>query len=158
MGVYYSYVNGGLKMAKKRKYKKKSNNSLNIKILGIIVFSILLAVLLYTDSGTLGNVLNDFLGGMMGILRFILPIGTFAIAIKIASDDDGEEYISSKLIQYVVLLICVAIVMSVYQISKGTLELTGTMSQILKRAYTLGASDIGGGAIGTLAAVPLVRL
>ena len=48
--------------------------------------------------------------------------------------------------------------MSIYQISKGTLEVAGDMSQILKKAYTLGAADIGGGAIGTLAAVPLVKM
>ena len=147
-------------MAQKRKYKrrKKVNNNMNMKIIGTIVFSVLLAVLLFTNSGALGENMNQILGGMMGILRYILPIGTFAIAIKMACNDEESEYISHKLVQYAILMICIAIVMSIYQISKGTLEITGDISQILKRAYTLGAADIGGGAIGALAAVPLVKL
>ena len=147
-------------MAQKRKYKrrKKVNNKMNMKIIGTIVFSVLLAVLLFTNSGALGENLNKILGGMIGMLRYILPVGTFAIAIKMACNDEESEYISHKLIQYAILMICVAIVMSIYQISKGTLEITGDLSQILKKAYTLGAADIGGGAIGALAAVPLVKL
>ena len=144
-------------MAKKKKYQKRKKDNIDVKIVGLIVFSVLLAVLLYANSGNLGQKLNDVLGGMMGWIRYILPIGTFAIAIKIAYDEK-EDYITNKLIQYVILLICIAIVMSVYQISQGKLEVTGNMSQILKKAYTLGSSDIGGGTIGTLAAVPLVRL
>ena len=147
-------------MAQKRKYKrrKKINTKMNMKIIGTIVFSVLLAVLLFTNSGVIGESLNKFLGGMMGILRYILPVGTFAIAIKIACNDEESEYISHKLIQYAILMICVAIVMSIYQISKGALEVTGDMSQILKIAFDQGTADIGGGAIGALAAVPLVKL
>ena len=144
---------------KRRKYKRrKQKDNIDLKTIGTIIFSVLLAVLLYTNSGTLGKGLNEFLGGIMGVLRYILPVGTFAIAIKIACNDEEEEYITQKLTQYGILLICVSVVMSVYQISIGALEVSGEMSQILKKAYTLGSSDIGGGAIGTLAAVPLVRL
>ena len=148
-------------MAKKRKYhKRRTDDTLTIKIIGTIVFSVLLAILLYTNSGLLGQKLNEVLGGMMGWLRYILPIGTFAISIKMACNEKEREneYISKKLMQYTILLICVAIVMSIYQISQGNLEISGDISQILKKSYVLGSSNIGGGAIGTLAAVPLVRL
>ena len=148
-------------MAKKRKYhKRRTDDTLTIKIIGTIVFSVLLAILLYTNSGLLGQKLNGVLGGMMGWLRYILPIGTFAISIKMACNEKEKEneYISKKLMQYTILLICVAIVMSIYQISQGNLEISGDISQILKKSYVLGSSNIGGGAIGTLAAVPLVRL
>ncbi|MCI9063386.1 MAG: DNA translocase FtsK [Clostridia bacterium] len=150
-------------MAQKRKYKrrttsKKKNDNMTLKITGIIIFSVLLAVLLFTNSGTLGKTVNEVLGGMMGILRYILPIGTFAIGIKMACNEQENEYITHKLTQYAILIICVAIVMSVYQISKGTLEVAGELSQTLKKAYTLGSADVGGGAIGALAAVPLVKL
>ena len=126
-------------MTKKRKYhKRRTDDTLTIKIIGTIVFSVLLAILLYTNSGLLGQKLNEVLGGMMG--------------------EKENEYISKKLMQYTILLICVAIVMSIYQISQGNLEISGDISQILKKSYVLGSSNIGGGAIGTLAAVPLVRL
>ena len=146
-------------MAKKRKYqKRKKDESLDIKVIGIIIASILLAILIYANSGSLGSKLSDLLGGMMGWIKYILPIGTFAIAIKIACNEKEDEYITHKLMQYVILLICISVVMSIYQISHGKLEITGEISQILKKAYSLGTNNIGGGAIGTLAAVPLVRL
>ncbi len=142
----------------KRRFKKSTKKSnLDLSIIGIIVFSILLAILLYTNSGTLGKKLNEVLGGMMGILRYILPVGAFAIAIKKACENE-REYITQKFVQYAILIICIAIVMSVYQISKGTLDITKDISQVMKNAYTLGAKDAGGGVIGTLAAVPLVKL
>ena len=146
-------------MAKKRKYqKRKKDNSLDLKVIGTIIISVLLAILIYANSGSLGSGLSDVLGGMMGWIKYVLPIGTFAIAIKIACNEKEDEYITHKLIQYVILLICIAVVMSIYQISQGNLEISGDLSQILKKAFTLGKSNVGGGAIGTLAAVPLVRL
>ena len=94
--------------------RRKSNKSqeLNLNIIGTIIFSVLLAVLLYTNSGEVGQKLNEILGGLMGILRYVLPIGTFAIAIKMACKDE-EDYVTRKLVQYAIMLICIAIIMSV---------------------------------------------
>ena len=151
---------------KKRKYTKKnaryntrksSKNDMNFMVIGTIIFSVLLAVLLYTNSGAVGQKLNEFFGGLIGILRYVLPIGSFAIAIKMAVQDE-EDYVTKRLVQYAILIICIAIIMSVHQISKGAIQITGDMSQIMKKAYTLGASNLGGGAIGTLAAVFLVKM
>ena len=154
------------KMAKrKRKYTKRNtnnnsrsnNNETNFAVIGTIIFSILLAVLLYTNSGTVGQKLNEILGGLIGILRYILPIGSFALAIKMAVQDE-DDFVAKRLVQYAILIICIAIIMSVHQISTGAIQTTGDMSQIMKKAYTLGASNQGGGAIGTLAAVFLVKM
>ena len=154
------------KMAKrKRKYTKRStNNNLrrntnesNFAVIGTIIFSVLLAVLLYANSGAVGQKLNEMLGGLIGILRYILPIGSFALAIKMAVEDE-EDFVAKRLVQYAILIICIAIIMSVHQISTGAIQTTGDMSQIMKKAYTLGASNQGGGAIGTLAAVFLVKM
>ena len=151
---------------RKRKYNKRKsnyntrnskNNDMNFMVIGTIIFSFLLAVLLYLNSGTVGQKLNEVFGGLIGILRYVLPIGSFAIAIKMAVQDE-EDYVTKRLVQYAILIICIAIIMSVHQISKGAIQITGDMSQIMKKAYTLGASNIGGGAIGTLAGVFLVKM
>ena len=53
-------------MAAKRKYKRrKSNDNLDIKVVGTIIVSILLAILIYANSGSLGAKLNEFLGHVM---------------------------------------------------------------------------------------------
>ena len=151
---------------RKRKYNKRKsnyntrnskNNDMNFMVIGTIIFSFLLAVLLYLNSGAVGQKLNEVFGGLIGILRYVLPIGSFAIAIKMAVQDE-EDYVTKRLVQYAILIICIAIIMSVHQISKGAIQITGDMSQIMKKAYTLGASNQGGGAIGTLAAVFLVKM
>lgn len=145
-------------MAKrKNKKKKKQNNTQDISLILVIIFSILLTVLIYTQSGTVGIALSDFFGGMLGFLKYILPIGAFIVAIKMACvDDDG--YISSKLFQYTLLLIFIAVILSVIQIYNGEINIEQNLSEIVKDAYQLGENNVGGGALGTIAAVPLFKL
>lgn len=129
-----------------RTKKTANKQDMNIGVIGTIIFSVLLAILLYTNSGEIGQKLNEVLGGLMGVLRYILPIGTFAIAIQMACKDE-EDYVTKRLVQYTILLICIAVIMSVYEISTGNLETVGDMSQNLKRAYSLGVNNQGGGAV-----------
>ena len=97
-----------------------------------------------------------YFGGIMGVMQYILPIGTFAIAIKLAVDE-GEE-LNGKLIQYGVAIISLAIVFSVFQISSGELQSSKELSELVKDAYYVGSQGKGGGAIGAVAAVPLAKL
>ena len=145
-------------MAKKRRYKKKKNRAsqADVVVVSLIILSILLAVLIYTKSGVVGVKLNEILGGMVGIVQYILPIGIFIIAIKLASE--GSEELTSKLIQYGILLVSLSIVFSVFQISSGELQANKELSEVVKDAYLLGSQSKGGGAIGSCGAVPLTKL
>ena len=147
-------------MAKRKSKRRKSNSkksSMNFGVIGTIIFSILLTVLIYTESGYVGMALSDFFGGMFGIIKYVVPIGAFAVAIKMAcKDDDG--YISSKIFQYTLLLIFVAVILSVYEIYNGEINIEQNISDVVKDAYALGENNIGGGALGTIAAVPLFKL
>ena len=125
-------------------------------VITLIVFSVLLAVLIYTKSGLIGLKLNEVLGGIMGVMQYVLPIGIFAISIKLACE--GRETLTSKLIQYGVFLISLAIVFSVFQISAGELQSNKELSEVVKDAYFLGTQSKGGGAIGAVAAIPLAKL
>ena len=148
----------------KKKTKKKTNkkakkraSNMDSAVVAIIILSILLCVLIYGNSGIVGVKLNEILGGMMGIIKYILPIGTFLIGIKLALDDD--EYLTSKLTQYTVLLISVAVLMSAWQINSGVMSISNkTMQTVVKEAYNLGTQDIGGGALGVILAMPLSKL
>lgn len=140
----------------KKKAKKRASN-MDLAVVAIIILSILLCVLIYGNSGIVGVKLNEILGGMMGIIKYILPIGTFLIGIKLALDDD--EYLTSKLTQYTVLLISVAVLMSAWQINSGEMSISNkTMQTVVKEAYNLGTQDIGGGALGVILAMPLSKL
>ena len=139
----------------KRGRKKQPKVSIDVAVVVMLLVSVLLAVLIYTKSGFLGEHLSPALGGVMGVIKYIIPIGTFAIAIYLAYDK--RDYLITKLIQYAIFLICIAVMLSVFQISAGNINMTKDMKQIAEQAYYLGARDIGGGIIGTVIAVPLIN-
>ena len=154
-------------MARKRTYKKRNTgkraqatrkqaSKIDLAIVILMVLAILLGVLIYTKSGVIGIKLSEILGGLMGIIRYVLPIGIFAIAIKIACED--RDVLKSKLIQYTIFLISIMVLMSTLQISSGELTYTKELSEVVKDAYNIGMSGTGGGAIGAVLAVPLVKL
>ena len=149
-------------MAKgKRKYnskkKQQAKTNANLLVAGLIIFSILLAVLIYGKSGVIGNKLNEILGGMLGVMEYILPIGMFALAVKIACDEN-KNTIASKLLLFLIMLISVSVVFSVFEISVDELNPTKELSEVAKDAYQIGMTSKGGGALGAIIAVPLVNL
>ena len=142
-------------MAKRGRKKQQPKVSIDVAVVVMLLLSILLAVLIYTKSGFLGEHLSPALGGVMGFIKYIIPVGTFAIAIYLAYDK--KEYLHTKLFQYVAFLICIAVMLSVFQISAGNINIGKDMKNILEQAYSLGEQDIGGGVIGVIVAVPLIK-
>ena len=145
-------------MAKKRRYKKrkKTASKTDVTVITLIVLSVLLAVLVYTKSGVVGLKLNEILGGMFGIMQYVLPIGIFALGIKLASEENEDT--TPKLIQYIITIVSLSVMFSVLQISSGELIISKELSETVKDAYFLGSQSKGGGAIGAVAAVPLEKL
>ena len=144
----------------KRKTNKKQQNKskLDIEVVALFVLSILLAVLIYAKSGIIGENLNIVLGGIMGWLKYILPIGTFIMAIYMVIDEEQKESFAGKIINYTVFLLCLMSIMTIYQISKGSLKISYEFSTLVSRAYELGSQNIGGGAIGAIIAIPASKL
>ncbi len=145
-------------MAKKRRYKKskKKASKLDLAVVIIIMLSILLAVLIYTKSGVVGVKLNEILGGMFGVMQYVLPIGSFAIGIKLATEE--RDTLISKLIQYVIFIVSLSVLFSVIQISSGELQSAKELSEVVKDAYYLGGQSKGGGVLGAVTAIPLAKL
>ena len=143
-------------MAKARRGKKKKNTiDVNVAVVVLVLLSILLMILIYTKSGSIGEILSPMLGGVMGFIKYIIPIGLLLIAIYMTRND--KEYLIHKLMQYGVFLVCIAAMLSIFQVSKGNLAIVNIeFSKILDNAYSLGEKDIGGGVIGTTIAVPLI--
>lgn len=96
------------------------------------------------------------LGGIFGFIKYIIPIGTFAISIYLAYDD--KDYVTSKLIQYGIVILCICAVMSIYQISVGSIDVEQELGDVLNQAYSLGERNAGGGVIGTLVAIPFIKM
>ncbi len=145
-------------MPRGRKSKKKQmQKKLNIIVATLIVLSVLLAVLIYTKSGYLGQTLSPALGGIFGYIKYLVPIGLFAFSLYLAYDKDTKYYIP-KIIMLIVILLLIDTTLSCYQISVGNINIEQGTDVALKQAYTLGTKDIGGGVVGTAVAVMLVNL
>ncbi len=150
----YNRNQSGKKTAKRTTRKQASKIDMAIVILFIL--SILSAVLIYTKSGIVGVKLTEVLGGLMGIIRYVIPMGIFALAIKIACEDSYE--LTYKLVQYLIFLVTIATLMATFQISKGDIISSKEITEVVKDAYSIGTKGVGGGAIGSAIAVPLVNL
>ena len=146
-------------MAKKKKSKnKKKQLKLNtdMKVILLILLGVILAILIYGNSGYVGNFLNEILGGMVGIFKYLVPIVPFISAIYMVSNN--KEDLLSKIIPTSIIMLCCLATMTLYQILNNALEYNIQFSEIIDRAFYLGKWNKGGGIIGILIAYPLVKL
>lgn len=144
-------------MPRGRRSKKKNRSILDMQVVALIIASILLGVLIYTKAGYIGETLSPVLGGIMGWIKYIIPVGTFAVAIFLACDEDKESFMK-KIIQYAVLLLCVTTVMTVIQVAQGKLSLNNGFEETVIEAYNKGTENRGGGAVGAICASALISL
>ena len=141
-------------MAKRKKKKESISTELVVAIL--IIISILLAVLIFTKSGYIGENLSPMLGGLVGFMKYIIPVGTFAMAISIAYKNG--EYMNKKLLQYTGFILCICVIFCIIQIFNGNLNENSEFWDFVGQAYDLGEENHGGGAVGAIIALPLIKL
>ena len=142
--------------AKRSSSSKKRKIDRNLQFFMITIVSILLAILIYVKSGYIGKNLSPMLGGLMGIIKYIVPIGTFIIGVTILKED--KDYLKAKLIQYAVVIMCICSIMTIIQISSQELNINDDLSDIIDLAYSQGAQNKGGGILGVLVSYPLIKL
>ena len=70
----------------KNNRRKQSKFSLDLAVISLLVISILLFVLIYGETGAIGEVLSPMLGGIIGFIKYLIPIGMLAIAVSVASN------------------------------------------------------------------------
>ncbi len=146
----------GKSTKEQRKREKELQRKLNITVMVLMVISIILAILIYTKSGYLGKTLSPALGGVLGYIKYLIPVGLLCMALFIAYERDTKYY-STKITMFFVVLVLVDVILACYQYSKGNIDVNGPIESALSRGYELGTTDIGGGVIGTLIAYPLIK-
>ena len=140
----------------KRVATKKKKFDKNLQFLIVTIVSILLGILIYVKSGYIGKTLSPTLGGVMGVIKYIAPIGTFLVGISLLRED--KDYLKSKLIQYIVVIICICSIMTISQVRSRELNMNDDLSDIINLAYTLGLQNKGGGVVGAIIAYPMIKL
>ena len=143
-------------MARKSKKQKEQEMKATIMVVCLIVISILLAVLIYSEAGYIGQHLSPILGGLLGFIKYILPVALFVLAISIACN--RKDYAITKILQYGTCPLCISVMLCVFQINSGNLNIDGEFWDGVKNAYELGENNKGGGAVGSIVAIALVKL
>ena len=145
-------------MAKGKRSKKKENDlKVDIQITAILILSILLGTLIYMKSGYIGMRLNVILGGLVSWTKYLIPVGIFVIGIYLMFNK--KEGLKGKIFQFTILVLCICTFLSANQFSKGEFaEYNDDINLIAERGYELGIRGIGGGAVGTLIAMPIFNL
>ena len=145
---------------KKRKSSKKKSTAKAIDIELVIILLVILGILsflvIYGKSGAVGQMLSPTLGGMLGGIKYVIPFGIFGVAFAIAREEG--RYVKSKLFQVLIFFGCIASVLTIYQISIGTIDKTKGFETVVQAGYTLGVSNKGGGTIGAVIAYTLVMM
>lgn len=136
--------------------RRRAPMNIDIVVISLIILSILSAVLIYSNAGALGSTLSPVLGGLMGIIKYVIPVGIFVIGIYMMKDNN--DYLFYKVVEYIVFLFAIAAILHIYQFSKLQLADNVTFEELVSAAYNFGMSNHGGGAIGAIVAVPLTNL
>ena len=107
--------------SKNKTGRHSSNTRKNTAVVLLIILSVLMAVLIYGKTGYIGEHLSPILGGIIGWIEYLIPIGVFVIAIAIACDK--RDLVSTKLFELAIFLTCISAIFSIYQISQDTISL-----------------------------------
>ncbi len=143
-------------MAKRGRKKKKQVNK-NVVVAIMVIASFLLAALIYTQAGFVGEILSPFLGGIFGYIKYMLPIAGLVLSVYIAYQ--GKLSWAAKTTQFLTMILCIAIIMNVYEIYQGNVDIQGrNFEDIIQQFFVLGKTGVGGGAIGAIVTMPLISL
>ncbi len=148
-------------MGRKRKRSsstrtKASSNRLDVMVIALFVLSAILFFLIYSGNGVLGEFLSPALGGIMGGIKFIIPFGTLMLAFSLIRNK--QKLVISKIVLLALFFVCICSIFTIYQVSKGNLDIARPFNEFVTQGYNLGANSIGGGAIGAVVAFALIKL
>ena len=142
-------------MARKKAKRAIKKHNKDLQVVSLLLLSVLSAILIYVQSGYIGEHLSPMLGGVIGWIKYIIPVGIFSIAINVACEKD-KQYMTTKLMQYFILLICISVAITVF---KGNIDIANMeFEETVSLAYQEGEKSVGGGAIGAIVAYPLIQL
>ena len=137
-------------MPRGRKKKNAQGIKLDLVVVAMFILSIILSLLIYKKSGFIGEHLSPMLGGVLGVIKYVIPFITFAITIYLIRN---KEDISSKILQYGIFLIAIASIFAIKNVN-----INQEFWDVVNQQYELGILGTGGGAIGAIFAIPFVKL
>lgn len=146
----------GRKRKKKTPAKSISSISPEMAIILMLLIGVMLGVLIYTGAGQVGAFLSPLFGGLVGVIKYVIPIGIIVTALSLIREE--SSYVTTKLTQFIIFIICITTIMHINQFSKMNIASNATFEEIVNEAYKIGTMNQGGGAIGAIVATPLTNM
>lgn len=146
----------GRKRKKKTPAKSFSSISPEMAIILMLLIGVMLGVLIYTGAGQVGAFLSPLFGGLVGIIKYVIPVGIIVTALSLIREE--SSYVTTKLTQFIIFIICITTMMHINQFSKMNIANNATFDEIVNEAYRIGTMNQGGGAIGAIVATPLTNM
>ncbi len=125
-------------------------------IMIMFLVGILLGVLIYTNAGQIGKIVSPLFGGLVGIIKYVIPVGIIIIAFSLIREE--RAFVTTKVTQFIIFILCVTTIMHINQFSKINMANNVTFEEIVNEAYNIGTMNKGGGAIGAIVATPLTNM
>lgn len=143
---------------KKRSTKKSTKNNLEkeLKFVFGLILGILFTVIIYGKSGVLNKEFEPILSGILGPIKYILPIGILYFTLSDVVKEEAETNSRLKLFMLVILLLCSLLM--IYNISKFKINVNLPFDVLVRECFNLGKRGHGGGAVGALIAVPAIKM
>lgn len=143
---------------KKRSTKKSTKNNLEkeLKFVFGLILGILFTVIIYGKSGVLNKEFEPILSGILGPMKYILPVGILYFTLSDVVKEEAETNSRLKLFMLVILLLCSLLM--IYNISKFKINVNLPFDVLVRECFNLGKRGHGGGAVGALIAVPAIKM
>ena len=74
-------------------------------IMIMFLVGILLGVLIYTNAGQIGKIVSPLFGGLVGIIKYVIPVGIIIIAFSLIREE--RAFVTTKVTQFYLFLFCV---------------------------------------------------
>ena len=118
--------------------KKKQRNNLDIQVVILFIISIVLGILIYGKPGSIGQNVIPHLEYAIGWIQYLVPIAIFASAVDLACEED-KRTIAIKVSQYLIFVISIAIITTVFNADTGVLgkSLTDYIVGLVGKASTI---------------------
>lgn len=135
---------------------KKNKKNIDLIFILLLILSVVLGITIYLQTGYIGQVISPVFGGFFGMVKNIIPVGIFLLALATAREE--KKSYTTRIIQFVIIIIALCSLLTILEISKENFKTNAHFMDILTDSYDAGKVNIGGGFAGTIVAVPFVKL
>ena len=135
---------------------RKNKKSIDAIFIILLIISVISAIIIYLKTGYIGEVISPVIGGVVGYIKYFIPIGLFLLAL-VTVKEEKKPY-TTRIIQFILIIMILCSLLTILEISKENISLDSNIVKIISNSYELGKIGKSGGAVGALVAIPSVKL